>query len=217
MRIASIFHPPKFSCISSLRTYYHGLHPPLLLISPSCSLSPPLSLYFYIIISPRYSLAPSPLPDCALGLAHLTLDLALMAAMTAPGLSVGSAAFLYSASDTHTALKPKSRETHASSTSSSALLSLAKILLMAHTSAPSGTARDETHSYFSAGFPPPSTLRTVAPPSTAACASSAEFTSATTSNPSARAASTNVPKRSAPATPTSIATASAPNALDRAI
>ncbi len=60
----------------------------------------------HIMISPRYSLAPSPLPLLAFGLAYLTELFALMLLMIAPGCSTGSFPALYSASLTHTEWKP---------------------------------------------------------------------------------------------------------------
>lgn len=60
----------------------------------------------YIMISPKYSLAPSPLPLLAFGLAYLTELFNLMLAMIAPGCSTGSLPLLYNASLTHTEWNP---------------------------------------------------------------------------------------------------------------
>ena len=60
----------------------------------------------YIMISPKYSLAPSPLPLLAFGLAYFTELFNLMLAMIAPGCSTGSLPLLYNASLTHTEWNP---------------------------------------------------------------------------------------------------------------
>mmetsp|Transcript_22668 Transcript_22668/g.33548 ORF Transcript_22668/g.33548 Transcript_22668/m.33548 type:complete len:228 (-) Transcript_22668:530-1213(-) len=170
----------------------------------------------YIRMSPRYSLAPSPLPPMALADAHFTELLAPIPLMIAPACSAGSFPALYRQSLTQTELNPLSLQIHASSTSSNALLSFARILAIVSTCAPSGMFKSEMTATLSSISSTPVTEIILAPASIAFCASSLFETPTIASMLSARA---HLMKNSAfsPTTPYERRTACAPAAALLAI
>mmetsp|Transcript_14992 Transcript_14992/g.17106 ORF Transcript_14992/g.17106 Transcript_14992/m.17106 type:complete len:212 (-) Transcript_14992:602-1237(-) len=172
---------------------------------------------YYINISPRYSLAPSPFPPMAFADAHFTELFAPMAFIIAPACSEGSFPDLYKASLTQTALNPLSLHTHASSTSSKALLSLAKMLAIVQTAAFSGKLNPSMTANFSSTSSTPVTAIILPPTSTASCASSLLLTATIVSIPTARAHLIKNSTFSFPATPNVTWTALAPAAALRAI